>query len=184
MLDEKDIELLRNLIKDTVDKTVTEMMSKPLPSVETVASVESELPKKRGRPPKKKVDKPEEVDIIEEPVQQESPRRVRRIGEVNNPRRKHGNPKGAQARIEPMNNKNRPNLFLKSDIAKQFKGDTNIDKKLWGSNEPSVRRQVADLVEVPCRVCGDYYEIPSSLVLMDVETHEVSFTCDNCIRNH
>lgn len=189
MLDEKDIELLRNIIKDTVDKTITDMLSKPLPSVETKVSIESEQPKKRGRPPKvkkvvkkkkvakKTIDKLEDEDIIE---QSAPPNRVRVASK--NPRRAHGNPKGAQARIEPMDNRPRPNLFLKSDVAKQFKSDSSVDKKLWGKNEPSVRRRIADLVEVSCSICGDFYEIPSSLVLMDPETRKVSFTCDGCIR--
>jgi len=90
--------------------------------------------------------------------------------------------KGKQCRSEPFSViPNRPNLFLKDPIAKSFKQDVLIDKKLSGNISPTPRRSTVQLYEVACNVCGSVHQVTDGMFMIDEDTKEVRYRCDNCI---
>lgn len=126
---------------------------------------------------KKKLDIPQETPIKDKPhiislVKQKSTERVR------------GSQKGKQCRVEPMNiPRVRPNLFLKSDIAKSCKNDTKVDKLLNAGNTITERRPAARLYEVACKVCGGINTVSESMIMEDPDTGDFYYVCDSCIRS-
>jgi hypothetical protein len=171
MLEEKDLEMIKQMIVSTL-------------------SAVAEKPKKPRKPYKKrvkttsKVDKPSKRVIIQEPVKVlPNQPRIRKMGRgtgtVETVRGKHGNQCRTES-FQPVDN--RPNDFLKMAEAKMFKNDTIIDKKLSGKNVPVPRRLETELWDVDCQKCGRSSIVSPSMVMQDPDTHEILFTCDDCIR--
>jgi hypothetical protein len=94
--------------------------------------------------------------------------------------------RGVAARTEAVTIDNRVNKFLtmkgrNGRFADEAKGDTAIDKKLWENRHPTERPDEFKAIEVCCKICNRYFDINPNLVLVDDETGEVNFTCDNCV---
>jgi hypothetical protein len=175
MLEQSDIDQIKQLIVDAITTTIVRPTTPP--------------PKKKRKYTKRvktpKVAK-ELTKIVQELKQVSTPItgiRVRKMGQVQTKNESVRGPHGKQCRTEPMQIiSNRPNNFLGSADAKMFKSDVEIDKKLSGNNTPSPRRQETEMWEVVCKVCGGTSIVSPSTVMLDEDTHEVSYTCDSCIR--
>lgn len=76
----------------------------------------------------------------------------------------------------------RPNTFEKSPDFTKHKADTEIDKKLWGNNEPENRSQ-AIKVEAECSKCGRKQKVNPIFAYEDIQDRKRYFTCDNCERS-
>ena len=82
------------------------------------------------------------------------------------------------------------NRFLTSSQFKKervhAKGDVTTDKKLWSDNsgetrEPSERPEKFEFAEVQCvGPCGLWFDVSPDLILLDYDTGEPNFTCNNC----
>lgn len=75
-----------------------------------------------------------------------------------------------------------PNKFLSMPEYKSEKQDTRIDKLLWKGNQPTERRDEIEFIDAECRVCGKVSEVSPALTLKDIDTGEVMFTCNRCIK--
>lgn len=202
MLDEKDIELLTQVI----DKVVT-------------AKLEAVKPVKKPRKPYTRKPKVTPVDTIEShgidfevereqlaqeeavtPTEKVKPTivklRTKVVDENGDVRRGSEASKGhntIQARVEPFVVKPRPNLFQDPKTwvgaaAKEYersgeaRKDKRLDKILVGDNQPVQRRGEAVQAEVECVTCGKTYIVPIDTVLPDHDDGTVRYICDNCIR--
>jgi len=175
MLDEKDLEMIKQMIVSTLSA-----VSQPCPS---------EKPKKARKPYKKRVKKTLKVDKTrKKPIIEETPEpvkgqpRIRKVGRVMNQTGEVHGKHGKQCRTESFDTSaKRSNNFLKMAEAKMFKNDTVIDKKLSGNNQITPRRTDAELWEVCCQKCGRAHIVSPSTVMIDPDDGSVLFTCDSCI---
>ena len=171
-LDDKDLEQIKQIIADTVKAVFT-----------TTIPIKKPRKPYKKREPKAVVQPPIDIQPKSAIIQPQG--RIRRIGQNTQTSQvvKGGSNKGKQCRTEPVNlTKNRPNLFIQSSDANLFKSDIAIDKKLSGKNVPTPRRQEAEMWEIECKICHRLYIVSPSILMVDPETQEVAYTCDNCIR--
>ena len=127
---------------------------------------------KRGRP-KKAVDESPQEDIVVE----EKPVRKRRVQQLTSD-------DTTTAKLAPVTQsfqkiKNRPNLFLKSAVAKLHKEDSKIDKKLRGDNELEPRGRRVATITVQCNVCGKSENV-SPKVVHSAPHEGLKYVCNNC----
>jgi len=101
--------------------------------------------------------------------------------QTRSPRRGEGSSRGqgVQARTEPVQLSGK-NKFEQMDARLTSRGDTKIDRKLWGDNSPTERPPEYQPVEVQCKVCNRYFDINPNLVYVDFDTKVPNFTCDSC----
>ncbi len=78
-------------------------------------------------------------------------------------------------------NKERPNLFFEKKWNQLHKKDSRIDKQLWGENISEERGVRIPTIEVACNRCNNIYNVSPALLISDPSTHEVRYTCDNCL---
>jgi len=91
--------------------------------------------------------------------------------------------KGKQCRTEPISIvEDRPNLFLEDNVQNSFKQDIKIDKKLTGKNKPVPRRSPVKMYEVSCEICGQVDIVNANTLMLDPDTKDVRYICNNCIR--
>jgi hypothetical protein len=181
MLEEKDIELIRGMFAEFTQTLQTQQK----PSRKTVKktpakkkAVNKSRVKKAGRPPKKVMDNGPTSDIIDEPIRLKPSTPIG--GEVSIVDRIQKG-KGSPGRTEPFTPvKNRPNLFLDSDICNMHKNDTIIDKKLNHNVQPIPRRSKTKYCIVNCLRCGTEYTLPLSSISID-ESGCHQFVCNNCL---
>ena len=57
--------------------------------------------------------------------------------------------------------------------------DKAMDAKLWKNRAPSQRRDEVEPIEVQCKQCRLWYDIFEE-VLIDQDTMEANYTCNNC----
>lgn len=107
------------------------------------------------------------------------PRNNQNEESTNKIRKRVGKGKGAMARTEQVVLKNE-NRFLKMREKDSEKKDVEIDKKLWSGRSPSERPEEFQYAEVQCKVCNKYFDINPALVVIDRETHQPNFTCNDC----
>ena len=86
---------------------------------------------------------------------------------------------GVMARTESVRLSNQ-NKFLNMRERNAEKGDTQIDKKLWENRTPTERPEEYEDIEVQCRECGLWFDINPGLVLIDADTRQPNFVCNNC----
>ena len=73
------------------------------------------------------------------------------------------------------------NKFLDMPDRHGNKKDTEIDKLLWSGRQASDRSESKyEPVEVRCKECSLWFDIHPSIVLIDEETKDYNYTCDNC----
>ncbi|RLI51659.1 hypothetical protein DRO61_01855 [Candidatus Bathyarchaeota archaeon] len=95
-------------------------------------------------------------------------------------RRGRGVSRGGQGRTESVSLANE-NKFERMRERNDFKKDSAIDRKLWGDRNPTERPEEFEFAEAQCKVCRNWFDINPNLVLLDPETKEYNFTCDNCV---
>ena len=71
------------------------------------------------------------------------------------------------------------NRFEDSPIFNQCKEDIEMDKKLWGNREPSVRRTPAKKIKIECMQCNKMCEVNKDEVFF-MSSNEYSYTCPKC----
>ena len=72
----------------------------------------------------------------------------------------------------------RPDLFIERGFDKEHKEDIKLDKKLWGDNKPSERKNVSSLVEIACRRCHALSQVSPQLITRDDEGNR--YVCNKC----
>lgn len=108
--------------------------------------------KKRGRPPKKKPDN-QSATPQRKLIRQKRTRRLKK----NEGHPQLRDEKGVPCGFEPIQTKNRPNLFLGSAFENMHRKDVSIDKKLNKTNQVSTRRPKVEKVDVECSRCGKIF---------------------------
>lgn len=148
MTDELD---LQNLTLDEIDE-----LQSALETIKKFKSTKDKIQpkkKKRGRPPKKKVEtQPEIVETTEDKIKKQPPRR-RVIKKVD----RRISDEGTPCIIQPLNIKERKNTFFESEFANMHREDVQIDKKLISNNTKLPRRLPVEYVDVECSRCGRMY---------------------------
>lgn len=129
--------------------------------------------------------------VQDEYEEAERPRRVGRgRTEPRNPSnqrrrqsvRKKGNSRGGggvMARTEGVQLSNE-NKFNRMSERNAEKSDTSIDRKLWSGRMPTQRPEEYEDVEVQCRECQLWFDVNPALVLIDHDTRQPNFVCNNC----
>ena len=88
--------------------------------------------------------------------------------------------KGRPSRTLPVTIGN-ANKFTQMSEFRASKEDVDVDKKLWTGREPKQRPDKFEPVEVQCDICKLYYDVNPSLLFRDPDTHELMYTCNNCV---
>ena len=71
------------------------------------------------------------------------------------------------------------NKFEDSPIFNQCKDDIEMDKKLWGNREPSIRRKPTKKIKIECMQCNKMCEVNKDEVFF-MSSNEYSYTCPKC----
>lgn len=162
-------------------------------------------PKKSHHKRNKKVDRPEPQQelMIEHGVGRKQPRKKILENESDTPTTRSA----GQGRTEPRKNQNRrsrsrgsrrrtgkgetlmrtepvrlssENKFLTMKERNAKKSDTKIDKKLWGENTATERPETYEPIEVQCKECDLWFDVNPSMLMVDPDTKDYNFTCNNC----
>jgi hypothetical protein len=115
---------------------------------------------------------PEELDALVKTMTEGQAEKAEPVVEVSKrpPRRK--TKKGGKT--DEVRNK-----FEDSPIFNQCKEDIEMDKKLWGNREPSVRRTPAKKIKIECMQCNKMCEVNKDEVFF-MSSNEYSYTCPKC----
>lgn len=113
-------------------------------------------------------------------TQQRQNNGVRRGGKGRGRGKGRGNG-GIMARTESVQLEG-GNRFDKMRERNSERQDVEIDRKLWGKRQPSERSPQYEPVEAQCIGCNLWFDVNPGLVMIDPDTREPSFTCNNCSR--
>jgi hypothetical protein len=184
---DNDEKRLSNALNEGTDNDISSLKKQMAELTSLVAQLvkkkvaKKPVKKKRAIKSPKKVS--EKLDIEPVPVKRDTAHIISLVQKQESTKVR-GSQKGRQCRTEPMNiPKVRPNLFIKSAIAKSCKNDTKTDRLLHADREPTERRPTAQLYEVKCTVCGNIDVVSENMIMADPDTGDITYTCDNCIRN-
>jgi hypothetical protein len=148
--------------------------------------------KSPGRPKKTVAPKPVE-EIQPEPEVAQTPKKTtKKFSDPSfmAPSRDVNKKRGGKNYAEPtpMVNKNRDIKFIDSSASlftnkdkQNFKKDGEIDKKLWGDNEPGERRDPVKKISVVCRVCRKKYMVFPSQIPPNLEGESIGYVCLTCV---
>jgi len=94
--------------------------------------------------------------------------------------RGRGNKKGMACHSEPLQISGHNN-FLDMEEFHEEKQDVEIDKKLNKGRKPTRRYRKLQKIEVECQgTCGYIYEVSQDVLMVDPDTHEYLYTCNDC----
>lgn len=109
------------------------------------------------------------------------PRRQSARRKKQNYRGNKGRSKGVMAKTESVQLSGE-NRFMKMKERYSNKKDSVIDKKLWENREVSARPDEYEPIEVQCKECELWYDVNPATVLMDRDSGDYNYTCNNCVR--
>lgn len=73
------------------------------------------------------------------------------------------------------------NKFLKMRERNNAKADVKIDQALWKDRVPEERREEFEFMELQCLgPCGLWFDVNPNVILLDQDSGEPNFTCNNC----
>jgi hypothetical protein len=173
MLEIEDIELIKNIVSEVVSAKIP---SKP------VKKVKKKAVKKSPKTPQKQIKQKKQSNIVSiQPIRltnkrADNPQGSSRIAEIEGKCHNYGRTESFQVV------KNRPNLFLSSDIKNMHKEDVKIDKILNKNKGKIQRRDPVQMYSVDCIRCGKEFVVTYDIIPFDAETGEANYTCDSCAR--
>jgi len=174
MLDIEDIELIKNIVSEAI-------AAKNPPKTPIKKTKKKVVKKSQKTPQKQNKQKKQSNTVSIQPIRLSNKKPVNtqgasRIAEIEGKCHNYGRTESFQLV------KNRPNLFLSSDIKNMHKEDVKIDKILNKNKNKTQRRDPVQMYSVDCIRCGKEFVVTYDIIPFDAETNEPNYTCDSCAR--
>jgi hypothetical protein len=181
MLEKEDIKLIKNIVSEIVLAKIPTNTQIKKPRKKAVKKVVKKSVKAPKTSKKITTQKKSPNIISPQPIRLNGKReginnRVNRASELEGRGHNYGRTEAFQFV------KNRPNLFLSSDVRNMHKEDVKIDKILNKNKQTIQRREAVQMYSVDCIRCGKEFVVTYDIIPFDAETNEPNYICDSCVR--